>query len=150
MLPSSMHVLKLCYQISNKLHLRESRIPNLPPPFCRRPGTTSFANNNSVPATLTTTIGACPYSTFQEGDSPDTHNIFPDQNSKVFFMDKLQASFDEQKESATDSTPVISATAGTSSSNNYIPNLGGITKKKLAAADSNSFIRTNAHSTTAR
>ncbi|KAG0696656.1 hypothetical protein DFH29DRAFT_879221 [Suillus ampliporus] len=64
-------------------------------------------------------------------DSPDAGEILPDQHSKVSFMEKLRASFDEQKESVAHSTPAISATVGTSeSSSNNTTDLGGILRKK--------------------
>ncbi|KAG2150770.1 hypothetical protein DEU56DRAFT_898666 [Suillus clintonianus] len=46
--------------------------------------------------------------------------ILQNQNGKVSFkfMEKLRASFDEQKDSVANSTPAISVTAGTSSSSN--------------------------------
>jgi hypothetical protein len=77
-------------------------------------------------------------------DSPDAGKILPDQYSKVSFMEKLRASFDEQKESVAHSTPAISATAGTSKlSSNNTSDLGGILRKKRAAADSNLIMHTN-------
>ncbi|KIK34912.1 hypothetical protein CY34DRAFT_17398 [Suillus luteus UH-Slu-Lm8-n1] len=115
--------------------------------------------SSSVPATLaTTTVDAddseltltalLEKASFD--DSPNAGEILPDQYSKVSFMEKLRASFDEQKESVAHSTPAISATMGTSKlSSNNTSDLGGILRKKRAAADSNSIMRTNGHSTTA-
>ncbi|KAG2157306.1 hypothetical protein DEU56DRAFT_905961 [Suillus clintonianus] len=84
-------------------------------------------------------------------DSFDVGEILSDQNSKVSFMEKLRVSFNEHKESVlvAHSTLALSATAGTSElSSSNTTDLGGVMRKKRAAADSNSIMHTNAHLTT--
>ncbi|KAG0708670.1 hypothetical protein DFH29DRAFT_994090 [Suillus ampliporus] len=130
--------------VSPTLHLYQKNHTDPPSSLAAPAAVTTTAVDDSE-LTLTALLEKASFDDSPQADASDL-----DQNSKFSFMEKLQASFDEQKELAAHSTLAISVTVGTLSSSTNTTDLGGIMRKKHAAADSNSIMRTNAHSTTAR